>query len=82
MEKFAAFIARLFLTAAFISMTAPAAPKIALAPTPPQPVEQKVTVKRGGSVDIPLRIYGTRAQTLSWIIRLRAGRSEAGMRRR
>jgi len=46
------------------------APKsIALPPAPPQPVEQEVTVKRGGSVDIPLRIYGTRAQTLSWLIR-------------
>ena len=26
-------------------------------------------MKRGGSVEIPLRIYGTRAQTLSWIIK-------------
>lgn len=50
-------------------MTALAAPKTVLAPVPPQPVEQKVTVKRGGSVDIPLRIYGTRAQTLAWVIR-------------
>ena len=50
-------------------MSAEAAPKTSVAPTPPQPVEQKVTVKRGGSADIPLRIYGTRAQTLSWVIR-------------
>ena len=50
-------------------MTALAAPKAVLAPVPPQPVEQKVTVKRGGSVEIPLRIYGTRAQTLAWVIR-------------
>jgi hypothetical protein len=46
-----------------------AAPKAVIPPAPPQPVEQKVTVKRGGSVDIPLKIYGTRSQTLAWIIR-------------
>ena len=46
-----------------------AAPKVVVAPAPPQPMEQKVTVKRGGSVDVPLKIYGTRAQTLSWIIK-------------
>ena len=63
------FFIRLRLFAAFISMTAVAAPKTVVEPTPPQPMEQKVTVKRGGSVDIPLRIYGTRAQTLSWVIR-------------
>ncbi len=50
-------------------MAAPGSVKAVVAPAPPQPVEQKVTVKRGGSVDIPLRIYGTRAQTLAWIIR-------------
>lgn len=32
-------------------------------------MEQTVGVRRGASVDIPLRIYGTRSQTLSWIIR-------------
>ena len=68
-ENFAAPIARQILAAAFISMTAVAAPKTVIEPTPPQPMEQKVTVKRGGSVDIPLRIYGTRAQTLAWVIR-------------
>ena len=68
-EKFAVLLTRLSLIAAFISTTAVAAPKVVIAPTPPQPVEQKVTVKRGGRVDIPLRIYGTRAQTLAWVIR-------------
>ncbi len=69
MEKFAVLLTRLSLIAAFLSTTAVAAPKVVIAPTPPQPMEQKVTVKRGGSVDIPLRIYGTRAQTLAWVIR-------------
>ena len=64
-EKFAVLLTRLSLIAAFLSTTAVAAPKVVIAPTPPQPMEQKVTVKRGGSVDIPLRIYGTRAQTLA-----------------
>ena len=72
MEKFAAFLTHISLLAALFPMAAVAAPKVTLPPTPPQPVEQKVTVKRGGSVDIPLRIYGTRAQTLSWIIRQQA----------
>jgi hypothetical protein len=40
-------------------------------PAPPKPIEQQVSVKRGESVDIPLRIYGTRAQTLGWLIRQR-----------
>ena len=69
MEKFAVLFTRLSLLAACLSLSAEAAPKTVIAPVPPQPVEQKVTVKRGGSADIPLRIYGTRAQTLSWIIR-------------
>ena len=46
-----------------------AVPKVVAVPAPPQPMEQKVTVKRGGSVEVPLKIYGTRAQTLSWIIK-------------
>ena len=57
-----------FLEPGFAPIAA-GAPKIAVAPAPPQPVEQKVTVRRGGSVEVPLRIYGTRAQTLSWIIK-------------
>ena len=41
-------------------------------------MEQKVTVKRGGSVEIPLKIYGTRAQTLAG---LAAGdRGQPGLR--
>lgn len=32
-------------------------------------MEQKVTVKRGSAVDVPLRIYGTRSQTLGWAIK-------------
>ena len=54
---------------ALFPQSATTAPKTNVEPTPPQPMEQKVNVKRGGSVDIPLRIYGTRAQTLTWIIR-------------
>lgn len=48
---------------------APKAARDSTAPAPPQPVAQKVSVQRGQSVEIPLRIYGTRSQTLSWIIR-------------
>ena len=44
-----------------------------LPPAPPQPMQQKVTVKRGATVDVPLRIYGTRAQTLTWLIRRAPG---------
>ena len=36
---------------------------------PPQPVQQSARVKRGGSVEIPLRIYGTRNQQLDFLIR-------------
>ena len=48
-----------------------APPPASAAPAPPKPIEQQVSVKRGESVDIPLRIYGTRAQTLGWLIRQR-----------
>ncbi|HZJ14235.1 MAG TPA: hypothetical protein VFD27_04250 [Chthoniobacteraceae bacterium] len=48
-----------------------APPPASVAPAPPKPIEQQVSVKRGESVDIPLRIYGTRAQTLGWLIRQR-----------
>ena len=74
-EKFALSFIRPQLAAvlAFVAFSlAPigvAAPKAAVAPAPPQPVEQKATVKRGGSVEVPLKIYGTRAQTLAWIIK-------------
>ena len=74
-EKFPSFficpwlVAVLFFVAQGIAPIAAGAPKIVVAPAPPQPVEQKVTVRRGGSVEIPLKIYGTRAQTLSWIIK-------------
>jgi hypothetical protein len=48
------------------------APSPAIVPSvPPKPIEQRVSVKRSESVDIPLRIYGTRAQTLGWLIRQR-----------
>ncbi|MEO7319720.1 MAG: hypothetical protein ABIZ56_12080, partial [Chthoniobacteraceae bacterium] len=60
--------ALLFLKLGLAPM-AMAAPKTPVAPAPPQPMEQKAAVKRGDTVDIPLKIYGTRAQTLSWIIK-------------
>ena len=59
----------LVLTGAFFPEKAGAAPKTNVVPAPPQPVEQRVSVRRGGSVEVPLRIYGTRAQTLGWIVR-------------
>ncbi|MDB6175601.1 MAG: Fibronectin type domain protein [Chthoniobacteraceae bacterium] len=37
---------------------------------PPQPVSPIVRVKRGESVEIPLKIYGTRSQTLDFLIRV------------
>lgn len=64
--------AAILLAALLLPTPAGAASKAAkepAAPAPPQPVAQKVSVQRGQSVEIPLRIYGTRAQTLSWIIR-------------
>ena len=75
MEKFPSFFIRPWLVAVLfffgggIAPIAAGAPKMVVAPAPPQPVEQKVTVRRGGSVEIPLKIYGTRAQTLSWIVK-------------
>ena len=73
-EKFRSFHARLrpvIVLFVMLNLCAEmsAAPKSAVLPAPPQPMAQKVTVKRGGSVEIALKIYGTRAQTLSWIIR-------------
>lgn len=41
----------------------------AAAGVPPQPVQQTARVPRGGSVEIPLRIYGTRNQKLEFRIR-------------
>lgn len=74
-EKFPSFtlapqiaVACFFLLSRLAPVTM-AAPKVVASPAPPQPMEQKVTVKRGGSVEIPLKIYGTRAQTLGWIIK-------------
>lgn len=58
--------------AGMLTLIAPAVmarPKPTLAPVPPQPVEQTLRVRRGESVDVPLRIYGTRAQTLEFRIR-------------
>ncbi len=74
MEKFRSFHARLWpVIVVFVVLNLCtemlAAPKAAVQPAPPQPMAQKATVKRGASVEIPLKIYGTRAQTLSWIIR-------------
>ncbi len=43
-----------------------AAPVVAV---PPQPVPATVKVKRGESVAIPLRIYGSRSQTIEFLIR-------------
>jgi hypothetical protein len=46
---------------------------------PPQAVEQMIRVRRAESIEIPLRIYGTRAQTLEFRIRSapRAGKLSA-----
>jgi hypothetical protein len=52
-----------------IAPTVMARPKPTVARVPPQPVEQILRVRRGESVDVPLRIYGTRAQTLEFRIR-------------
>jgi hypothetical protein len=38
-------------------------------PAPPPPVPRTVRVARGGKAEIPLRIYGTRSQKLTFIIR-------------
>jgi hypothetical protein len=43
--------------------------KPALATPPPQAVDQTVRVRRSDSIDVPLRIYGTRAQSLEFRIR-------------
>ena len=59
----------LFSMAQIVAPTSMAAPKSVVEPAPPQPVSQKVMVKRGASVEIPLKIHGTRSQTLAWIIR-------------
>lgn len=42
-----------------------------LQPTPPQPVEQTVKVRRGGKVEIPLRIYGRQGERVRFLIRSR-----------
>ena len=81
-EKFPSFFicpwvaAVLFFLKPGLAPMAAGAPKLVVAPAPPQPVEQKVTVRRGGSVEVPLKIYGTRAQTLSWIIKRPPGRGK------
>lgn len=43
--------------------------KEAPAPAPPPAVPQTVVVPRDGKVQVPLRIYGTRSQTLTFLIR-------------
>jgi hypothetical protein len=42
-------------------------PKIA--PAPPPPVPATIKAKRGEATEVPLRIFGTRGQTLTFIIR-------------
>ncbi len=37
---------------------------------PPEPVAQSLQVKRGESIDVPLRIYGTRNQTLDFVVKV------------
>lgn len=40
-----------------------------IVPAPPQPMPQSVRVNRGSSVDIPLKIFGTRSYTLEFRIK-------------
>ena len=49
------------------------------APAPPQPIGATVQARRGEVVEIPLRIFGTRTQQLTFLIRAapRAGRLSA-----
>ena len=63
------------LLAALWLHSAAAAPKKepALAAAPPLPVEASVKVKRGESVEIPLRIYGKQHEALTYLIRVPPG---------
>jgi hypothetical protein len=44
--------------------------KVTPPPPPPQPIPQKVKVLRDSMIDIPLRIYGRKNQSVTFLIRL------------